>query len=79
MNIHEAEDGLFIFAEVFCQKNHPGARSPCRVLLGKCAQRLDQTILDSQFANRGAFAAGDNEAVESVKVFGQADFHHLGP
>lgn len=73
IDIHEAEEWL-VLANLFGHENHAGASAPNRFFSGESTERVHQIVDGGQLADGGAFAAGNNEAIDIIKLMGEADF-----
>lgn len=63
--------GMTCHSNIFCQNDHPRARSPYGLALrDHFPNRFDETILRRQLADGRAFAAGNNQAIELAQLFG---------
>src|SRR3954447_9385652 len=75
--VRVAVDGHVDQAEVpAAEQDHPGAGSEDRPL--EAAQRFVDPVQAREPHDRGGLAAGDDEAVEAVKLLGLSDFDQVG-
>jgi hypothetical protein len=72
--VEERERGLRGAVNFFCEENCASAGAEERAFLrGKLFQGVEEAFCGHHFQVRGAFAAGEDDAVESLQVLRRAD------
>ncbi len=77
--VEDAETGLVVARDLGGQDDESGAASvDGKIVFEEIRERIEQPEADQQFADGRAFAAGKDEAVQALKLRGEAHRPPLG-